>query len=1341
MEPSLLALAIASLTYAVSLALMSMPVRELKAWGRSAFMHSITGVALISAIPGLIFLRSLIAPYVEPYLGVDISVGPEKAFAHLGEYQKLIREWIDAVNLSAIAIGEIEAVLMLALTPAMLAGGVGVLFATIASYLFSSVFGLLILAQRFFSALYLFSQVVGAFLSLVPVIAPGMFTVGLILYATPFARKLGKTLIVFGAALTLILPPIVVATLPSPEKAEEELRKTREIQVYSIALDKVRQVNAGVKINIFDRNGTIEHVGGNGTSFHDSRMLKYPYFKLELQGRENAPPLIIDCSTLPPDTSCEEVAQAVAEMLKQPETGFIDSGQEKIGDGYRVTLTMPEPAGPGRRAGTYTPDAWILGLWMYVQGDTGKRDEHVRIFGREIETNVSKASGKSGQLVCGDVGCWWEENTSGDFYEDWKAKWEAFWSEAPYKKLYLENAVQEGNNTSLIWFTATPVGRDAPLNIFIVWPGVQDITCRINGTRQEGNETRYRYGIFMNITEVPITYFVYLDGAQYSIDSDPPGVEVREVNASELAGRVVRKAEILSLDPSIEVVGNSTPPRLEASPPAHYMLVYLPGGGFGMGVGDTCEEAYLHYLENLIKDLMIEEYVYGNNTSDPHLKECFQNELNKYKEYLNSTNNESGNYTGSELIVEPDEMNSTASYVRVGMPCETKSGTIPLSVTVEFKLLKESPIAPWKPEVEWDKFEEDEKYLSAMASGGIVSEKDIQASGININVETHREEWDDYPIFRLGLYRDGPVHYGQRLVVEKLMEYRSMSWAQSPIASMVYNTFKQAAQKASTMVPFGGVPIPSIDVLVKGDRGVSILDAIARLLGHTAALAMALIIFAVSMDTISGLIGGQSVGKAVLASPMAGLMKAFYGGGMVAGAFRQASKVSVLGHILARREQRKQLKSAEEERKLDKMKFKEADEKRMASMRLPRRAVERVKSRVGEGILTIRDRLEEKGGVLGKAGSLMIKYSPLSRVSNSYILSTHRYLLRTDPAYASRHLEQARYVSQMRPVAMTPEKWAQGMAHMIKTAPTRLERIALVDRIARDTRIGRNILIKDALGGLAEEVSRLTGGRINIPISRDIKAPAAFAIAAENASKPLVDDLGGVRPDIPHVIPASFSVGLVTRGLDHVEVPYIHNREGEGAIDTLKEIYGSVSFYDTYSRPLSPDEKSELSQALANVHIEHLRPDLRLDGNIAAGWHVELEAPPILPKEFSDSRMDGNIHIELEKPGDIDGIPTKIFDGDFVSRTVKDTVKLSETHEGSLSLTEPRGGYWIPSDVLKAFPWTAQDALDKFASEGYSFSEALDKVAGERVEESRWWLGQEPQPQNLGSQKGGWWNE
>ena len=1318
MDTSVLVVAIASIVYVASLALMNLPLKELKAWGRSALMHSLTGIALFSIIPTLIFVRNLIAPYVQPYIGVDISVGPETALAHVRQYQTMIMEWINAVNLSALAIRAMQAILMLALTPLMLVG-TGVLFATIASYLFSAVFGGLILAQKFFSALYLFSEIVRVFISIVPFIGPGMFTVGLILFATPFARKLGKTLIVLGAALTLILPPVVVATLPGPEEAEEEIRKTKEIQAYSIALDKVRQINAGVKINMFDRNGTIQRISG-GQEKHDSRMVKYPYFKLELQGRENAPPLLVDCSTLPPGVSCENVTWAVLEMLKQPETGFINSGQEKIEEGYRATLTMIEMAGVGRRAGTFMPDAWILGLWMYMQGDTGKRDEPVRILGAEIKEEVG---GKTGEkLECNDVTCWWEDKTSGDFYEDWKAEWEKFWNEAPYKKLYLENAVQEGYNTSLIWFTKRPVGSDQPLNVFVIYPGVQSVDCRIVGSYQEGNETKYRYGVFVKLSPAPITYFTYVDGAEYSVESDMP-IDVREVNASELVGRVVKGAENLNLKPSIPTYGTA-PPDLEASPPAHYMLVYFKGGEFQMGEGDSCEEAYRRYLENVMNDLMLED-----DSTNPYVddyRQCFQDEISSIDQYLNSTNNESGNSTETEIIPEPDETNSTSTPLQ-NPPCVESGAVIPLPVTVEFNLIKESPAAPYKPNVEWEKFDMDEEYKEKLASGGYVSEEKIEEM-TKIDVETHREEWasSEYETFRPGLYRDGPVHYGQRLVVGKLMEYKTMNWAKSPVAKIVYDTFMYAAKKAGESIPGGGVPIPTINVLVSGDQGITLLDALAKLLGHTIALALALIVFAVAADAVSGIIGGQSAMKTVLASPVTAIYSAFHHSRTFAIA-RRTSKAGIAGYLVGRKREREMLKSAEEERKRDHLKWKEAEERRLASMRIHRRAVERVRSTVGEKLLDLKERFDERGGILGRVGSYIT-----GELAKKHTLATHGYLLRTDPSYASRHLDQARYVSQMKPVAMTPEKWAEGMAHMIKTAPTKLEKIALIDRIVRDPSMGRNILIKEAFGGLAEEVSWLTGGRINIPISREIKAPAAFAIAAENASKPLMDELGGRRPDIPHVIPADFSVGLITRGLDHVEAPYIHG--GQDPYTTLREIHESISFYDTYSRPLSPDEKTELSQTLANMYID--LPGL--EGEVTGGKYVEVEAKWPGGLESSDSRLDGVFWFGLEKPEDLESLPSKVADSIDSSRIAVEAYKLGETHEGSL--TESREGYWLPSDVLTAFPWTAQDALDKFASEGYSFSEAFENTS----RSSDWWeAGDQPHqqaPEKHDKSEGkGWW--
>jgi hypothetical protein len=70
-------------------------------------------------------------------------------------------------------------------------------------------------------------------MALAPILAAGDVHGGPhTLTRSPFGRRLGKTLIVFGAALALVLPPAIVAALPSPGEAEAEIQKTREIQAY-----------------------------------------------------------------------------------------------------------------------------------------------------------------------------------------------------------------------------------------------------------------------------------------------------------------------------------------------------------------------------------------------------------------------------------------------------------------------------------------------------------------------------------------------------------------------------------------------------------------------------------------------------------------------------------------------------------------------------------------------------------------------------------------------------------------------------------------------------------------------------------------------------------------------------------------------------------------------------------------------------------------------------------------------------------------------------------------------------------------------------------------------------
>jgi hypothetical protein len=1302
MDPSLIAVAISALVYSIGMMLRSLPIRRVKEWGWSSIMHSITSVALISIIPALTVVRSIIAPHIEPYLGVDIDASPEEALRTVTSYEDMVYYWMSVINIAALGLAGAWAIINLALTLLLVTGPAAVLLKTVASYLFSAVFGIFIFVQKLLSSLYIFAEVVRVFTSLIPVLGPAMFTAGLILFATPFARRLGKTLIVFGAAITLALPPIIVSALPSPEKAEEEIRKTRDIQAYSIALDRVREVNAGVKINIFDRNGTVEHVKG-GRSFHDSRMLKYPYFKLELKGGENAPQSIVDCSNIPPQLSCGEVVGAVVEMLKQSESGFVNSGQGKIEDGYRTTLTMPEPAGPEGRAGTYTPDAWILGLWMYIQGDTGKRDEPVRISGREIKV---EPPGRF-RIVCNDVTCWEEEKTSEDIYVEWKEKWEDFWSNAPYRKVYLENAVQEGNNTSLIWFTRRPVGSDQPLNVFVVYPGVQSLECRITETYREGNETKHKYGIFVKLSEVPVTYFVYLDGAEYSVDSDVP-VEVREVNATELAGKVVRKAETLSLDPSIEVVGSSTPPRIEAFPPAHYMLVYFPGGEFQMGEGETCEEAYKQYLENMVKDLMLED-----NSTNPYVddyRRCFEEAVSSINQYLNSTNNESGNYTGPEVIVEPDEANSTSTPL-TGPACVEGGGVMPYPVTIEFKLIKESPLAPWRPNVEWEAFDRDEEYVKALASGGVVDD-----SKLNMDFDTHREEWDDYPIFRLGLYRDGPVHYGQRLVVRKLMEYRSSSWSESEIATMVYRFFRDAAEEAKKSSPIGAVAIPVVEFLVSGDKGIGILEPMARLMGHAFALALCLIIFTITTDIISGIVGGESGTKLLVGKPVAMIAGLFHAGGMVWSAARSSMKWNIAGYIAKKQAEKEMYQSLlyekskrpEEHRKAleryiderskhgefkfigesmkklgDKIggRFGHALSRAGDTVSKLSRVEPTVRAKIGEALLDARMRLEGKGlyGALERP--------LLEALSKKHALDLHRYRLLTDPEYAGRYERHALYFKQMMPAKMTPRRFAEGFSYMIKNAPF-WERVALIDQLDRNPSIGRNILLKGVAGKTAEAISWMTGGRVNIPVTTEITAPASFSIAADKCIFPQ-ELSGGLRPDIPVAYPHLFSVGLITYGHEGVPAPpYIFSKHSES--DKLEEISRAISYVDSYARPLSEDEKATLMKMLADIHL-----DMHRVGE-------PIEGPEYLSVKFAKNAIDGRMPIgpaDFDSNVNLESIPY------HAAKPEKYMLEPEDTQEFNLF----RGEYepTLPRDLSGAFPWTS-DIMKVMELRGYTLADAFN---------------------------------
>lgn len=1295
-----LAFGIAALVYAVSVIIWSLPLPFFRRYGWKGMMHSWSSVAVISVLGSLSILKALISPHVENLLGINLDATFDEAFSSINMYRDMVLQHINAVNISSLALGSAMAIMLLALNIASVTG-VAILIMSIVCYLISAVFGLLLLIQKALSAVLLFADAIASMVSIASIAGPAMFTAGLILYAVPFARKLGKTLLVVGAGFTLALPVVVVQALPSPSEVQQEIEKSREIQVHSIALQTIKNWQGGVRINVLDRNGTIL-VKGGGEEFHESRVIHYPYFKLELKDFD---PSLIDCSnmTLPPGVSCEKIAEVVPRMIATPESGFINTGDyyNSYENGYRVSLTMPgkheESGGNGPklwREATYLPDVWVLGMWIYMQGETGKRDEPVKLIGYEIPEN----SPKTEKLVCNDVTCWYE---SVDPYEAWKEEWERYWQEAKYYKLYAENMVQEGEKTSLVWFTNKPVGSDSPLNRFLIFPPVQELRCIVTGVEKRGNETVYKYGIVVEVGDKHVTYFAYLEGAEYTVEGDP-SIEIREVDLGELAGKVVKDAGPLNLKPSIEIIGGG--PELNASPPVHYMEVYFPGGEFIFGEGYSCEEAMAQYIDKMIEDLMLE------NSTNPYAEaclECYQNQLNIY---LN----------GTDIIREPG--NSTGNHTIIGLPpCVQQGGAMPLAVTVYFTLLKESPLAPWIAPVEWEAFDKDEEYFKKIAKGEYFDEKAING----VDIETHREEWASYPVFRQGLYRDGPTHAGQRLVVAKLQEYKSMSWEKNALARATFEAFNKALEKASQTVPGGPVPIPVANELLGDGESVGMIN-IVKVAGYTVALAYGLILFVVGLDTVSWFIGGESVGKKIIGGVSSIIHQAYSGVGSIVHAMRGKGIPSMAARREAKAQQDKMLRTLVEERRKNREWYRKMVDQRIAGERKKllgglRAGYLKTTSRIHEKILDKAEELEKRG-LAGRIGSGILR-----EFSRGYVLRQQAYNLMRDPEYAKKYLDQSMYVKQSRHVMMSPREWAEGFAKMLRDAsPSR--RIALVDQLARHPEIGRGIVKKWVLHNL--------GNKELFPYR--ISAPASFKVASES-TKPLVDGLGGRRPEIHHAYTPEFTVNpyryhftnvrgvlgdivagdvpeILSRAGDSVDVPYIHRSEDPFQLG--KEVYDAVRSYESYARTLSEREFDYLGETLLKENIKH---------------HNLSPQAPILDRDGRDAvevSFWGSVRVGREKVKIETSFETtkESFINTFIpafekigleikeAGLVKKDLTVEDTQEYAAVADLRNFSTLLSGDVRESFWWLKEkdDALESFYRDGYTFSDVWDRITSDR---------------------------
>jgi hypothetical protein len=165
---------------------------------------------------------------------------------------------------------------------------------------------------------------------------------------------------------------------------------------------------------------------------------------------------------------------------------------------------------------------------------------------------------------------------------------------------------------------------------------------------------------------------------------------------------------------------------------------------------------------------------------------------------------------------------------------------VPESLSYEFRIrFTASESTPYLPKVEWDKFEEDERYTRGLAAGSYVPD-----SIMGITIDTMRHEWDSYRNFRQGLYRDGPAHEATRRINAELLKYRDERWDE---AATILNTKIPISKALATMLAryiYGnnsasGIRISSLPVLMTEEGSVGVLKPIADLVGQAFALGFA----------------------------------------------------------------------------------------------------------------------------------------------------------------------------------------------------------------------------------------------------------------------------------------------------------------------------------------------------------------------------------------------------------------------------------------------------------------------------------------------------------------------
>lgn len=1134
-----LAFGIAALVYAAGLALFRLPLLQLRRWGWTLMMHSWSGVAVIAVVGSLAVVKSLLASYL-PGLGLNLPLAAtfDDAIASARASRDMALAWIGSVSYAALALGSVQALMMLAMLVVSLTG-VGLIVASIASYLISTVFGLLGFVVKVLSGVVLFMEGVAAFVGMSKAIAPALFVIGAVAFMIPFARTMGKTLMVLGAALTLGLPVAVVAASPPPGYADASIAESAQVQALSIAGRAVADVEAGVRYTVYDRK-------------NDS--IWYPFLQAEALSmpeidREKA------CANLPRNVSCEQIIEIIRDVIRTtPEKAIFDTGgsgyYNAYDEGYRLAIVN----------NTYARKVWFLNMWVTLH-DTSPKN----VAGRKIPEQPDPQV-----LECTQVSYMGSQATvCPNPYLLWKQRWEEFWRSAPLYNETSQWMVAANRKTTFVWFTEQPWGTPREdLNIYgITLPKVRETRWTEEETYEcetDGNSTtvetcsRTKYYTRGDYSGNKSVYFVYLNMPDQQVCGTGP------------------------IGPG--GAGNETLCHTVPGTPS-WIYRFIPG---------SSQPSWSHTVMNSsFAEIHSAGFIDGYGPYE--LPQSVQTIDRNQPLVLNAPTNE------GKVFVTADQTIVRSSYD--GYP------EVPDRLDYSFRVVfTASESAPYLPEVEWHKFDEDERYFRNLAAGAYVPN-----SILGVTMDTMRQEWGRYQNFRQGLYRDSAGHEIARRITHRLLEYREETWKTN---QTIFDTSVPLAKTITDIVekhmygPYAGsnIQIPVMNLLLTPAGAVGVLKPLSELIGQSMAIGIAIALLAIIIDSFNALVGGQSVMMKYFFTKVGNIshgMKFFQ---TFLGAVHRMSKVDLLTRALAWRKKDQFLKTLLDARKADREGWKNVvkthlvkkgvfdEQGRVREWLTPEQRLELRRFNTLEKKLDMLEQLEGQKGFTAWLQRRMLSISTRAERAEliNRVIHDDHFSRVFAKAYADNLIAKGvdrgeafakaenlvRYFTQSTPVKASPMQVAEGWAAMIRNADSKLEKIAMVDSFARSDFTGT--LVKAGVAGMVGSTARWLGPRVSqhFPavgatlshvgdsLDMNLRAPAAFALAAE-AQKP-VYTVEGVRPTVGFSTgPYPYKeIGVWTGGRPTADVPYVKDHVLGGDVE---DVIKAGQLVDKYGAPSDKD--------------------------------------------------------------------------------------------------------------------------------------------------------------------------